>query len=188
MKTILTLLLFISSAISAMAQTWSLDQSHSKLGFSIVHLMVSDQEGTFKKFTSKITSSKEDFSDAVIELTADVSSINTDNEKRDEHLKGADYFNAVQFPSLTFKSKSFVKVADKKYKLTGDLTIKGVTKSVVLDVTYNGTIVHPSNNKKVSGFKIKGIIKRSDFGVGPASTSTLSDEVTLLANVEFVQD
>jgi len=188
MKKILTVLFFVGSIIPAIAQTWSLDQSHSKLGFSIVHLMVSDQEGTFKKFSAKITSTKEDFSDAQIELTADVNSINTDNETRDGHLKEADYFNAVQYPSLTFKSKSFVKVADKKYKLTGDLTIKGVTKSVVLDVTYNGTIVHPRNNKKVSGFKITGIIKRSDFGVGPASTSTLSDEVTLLANVEFVQD
>src|SRR6478735_7465898 len=109
MKTILALLLFIGSGITAMAQTWSLDQAHSKLGFSIVHLLVSDQEGSFKKFTSKITSSKEDFSDAVIELTADVNSISTDNEGRDTHIKGADYFNAAQYPALTFKSKSFVK-------------------------------------------------------------------------------
>jgi len=188
MKTILALLLFIGSGITAMAQTWSLDQAHSKLGFSIVHLLVSDQEGSFKKFTSKITSSKEDFSDAVIELTADVNSISTDNEGRDTHIKGADYFNAAQYPALTFKSKSFVKVADKKYKLTGDLTIKGVTKSVVLDVIYNGTIIHPRNGKKVSGFKISGIIKRSDFAIGPDNTSTLSDEVTLQANVEFTKD
>ena len=179
----------LALALTSMAQTWSLDNSHAKLGFSITHLSVSEQEGSFKKFNSKITSAKEDFSDAVIELTADVNSIDTDNEKRDEHIKGADYLDAAKYSTLTFKSKSIKKVSDKKYKVTGDLTLHGITKPVELDVTYNGTIVHPKNQKKIAGFKITGLIKRSDFGIAPATpTGVLSDEITLLANTEFVKD
>jgi polyisoprenoid-binding protein YceI len=185
-------LLFIFSALllslSGQAQTWSLDNSHAKLSFSIVHLMVSEQEGSFKKFNSKITSSKEDFSDASIELTADVNSIDTDNESRDQHLKAPDYFDAAKFSTLTFKSKSFTKVDGKKYKLVGDLTIKGVTKTVSFDVTYFGTITHPKSKKQIAGFKLTGVIKRSDFGVGPENSTSLGDEVTITSNLEFVKD
>src|SRR6478735_11077403 len=188
MKKIVVCILALLSFYAVQAQTWTLDKSHSKLDFSIVHLGISEQEGNFKNFSIKLTATKEDFSDAVVELSADVTSIDTDNASRDEHLRGTNYFDAATFPALTFKSKSFTKIADKKYKLTGDLTIKGVTKSVVLDVIYNGTIIHPRNGKKVSGFKISGIIKRSDFAIGPDNTSTLSDEVTLQANVEFTKD
>jgi polyisoprenoid-binding protein YceI len=180
------LVCFISSA--SLAQTWSLDKLHSTLRFSVVHLMVSEQEGSFKSFTSNISSAKDDFSDAVIDLTADVNSIFTDNEGRDEHLKKPDYFDAAKYNTLTFKSKSFTKVEGKKYILVGDLTIKGITKTVELDVTYNGTITHPKNSKKISGFKIVGVIKRSDFGIGPLNSSTLGDEVTLIANTEFIKN
>ena len=173
--------------VSTFAQTWNLDKSHAKLGFTITHLMISDVEGTFKTFDVTLTASKEDFSDAAISLTADVNSINTDNEKRDAHLKSADFFDAAKYPSLSFKSKSFTQVSGKNYKLTGDLTMHGVTKTVTLDVVYNGTITHPMNKKLVAGFKISGTIKRSDFGVGGAMTGVLSDEVTLIANAEFVK-
>lgn len=171
------------------AQTWSLDKAHSKVGFNITHLMISTVDGSFKNVDAKITSSKEDFSDAVIELTADVASIDTDNEKRDEHLKGPDYFDAAKFATLTFKSKSFKKVGDKKYKLAGDLTLHGVTKPVELDVVFGGVIDHPYTKKKVAGFKVTGVIKRSDFGISPGTPSSmLSDEVTLAAATEFNKD
>lgn len=169
------------------AQTWTLDKSHSKLTFTIVHLGISEQEGAFKNFSLKFSATKEDFSDAAIELVADVTSINTDNESRDEHLKGADYFDAAKYPALTFKSKSFTKVAGNKYKLTGDLTIKGVTKTVDFDVTYFGTTIHPKTQKRIAGFKVTGIINRIDFGVGKSSAA-LSDEVTITANVEISKD
>lgn len=185
-KMITCILAFISFGV-LQAQTWTLDKSHSKLDFSIIHLGISEQEGNFKNFTIKLTATKDDFSDAVIELTADVNSIDTDNTSRDEHLRGTNYFNAAAFPALTFKSKSFTKKSDNKYKLTGDLTIKGVTKTVDLEVTYIGSTTNPKTQKRIAGFKITGKINRIDFGVG-TSSATLGDEVTITANVELIKD
>jgi polyisoprenoid-binding protein YceI len=170
----------------ATAQNWSLDKAHSKLGFGVTHLLVSEVEGNFNAFDAKITSKTDDFSDAVIELSADVNTINTNNEGRDKHLKSADFFDAEKFNTLSFKSKSFTKVEGKKYKLTGDLTMHGITKTVTLDVVFNGTAVHPYNQKTIAGFKVTGTFKRSDFGVGSASPA-LSDEVEIKANTEFVK-
>ncbi len=168
---------------------WKSDKVHSNIKFTITHLMVSDVEGSFKTFDAKITSSKPDFSDAVVELTADINSINTENEQRDNHLKSADFFDAAKYPTFIFKSTSFKKESDKKYKVTGNLTLHGVTKEVVLDATYRGTVQHPMSKKNVAGFKVSGEIKRSDFGVGSNFGSPmLSDEVAFTANVEFVQE
>lgn len=176
-------------AVSAFAQSWSLDKAHSKLGFGVTHLMISTVEGSFKSFDAKITSSKEDFSDAVIELTADVNSINTDNDQRDGHLKGADFFDAEKFPTITFKSTSFKKKGKNTYTLVGNLTMHGVTKSVTLEATFTGTAVHPYTKKTIGAFKVTGTIKRSDFGVGTGTPSAVvSDEVTITANTEFAKD
>src|ERR1700760_242648 len=114
------LTLFAAVAASALllsftileSSTWTLDKSHAKLGFSIRHLMVSDVEGSFKMTSATITGSKDDFSDAVVEMTADASTVNTDNEQRDTHLKSADFFDVTKFPTITFKSTSFTKVSD----------------------------------------------------------------------------
>ena len=125
------LLLFAGATF---AQDWNWDKAHSQLTFSIVHLGINDIGGSFGTVSAKVTSSKDDFSDAAIELTADVSSINTGNEQRNNHLKSPDFFDAAQFGTLTFKSTSFKKVSGKNYKLAGDLTFHGVTKPVVLDV------------------------------------------------------
>ncbi|HSY61479.1 MAG TPA: YceI family protein [Cytophaga sp.] len=187
MKKIITSILALLSFAAVQAQNWTLDKSHSKLDFTIVHLGISEQEGNFKTFSIKLTASKDDFSDAVIELTADVNSIDTDNATRDEHLRGSNYFNAAAFPSLTFKSKSFTKITDNKYKLTGDLTIKGITKTVDLEVTYIGSTINQKTQKKIAGFKITGKINRVDFGVG-TSSAALSDEVTITANIEVIKD
>jgi polyisoprenoid-binding protein YceI len=187
MKRITMVMAAVMFSLATFAQTWNLDKAHAKLGFSITHLKISDVEGAFKTFDATLTSSKEDFSDAVITLTADVNSVNTDNEKRDAHIKGPDFFDAAKFPTLTFKSKSFTQVSGKNYKLIGDLTLHGITKTVVLDVVYNGTITNSMSKKQVSGFKISGIIKRSDFGVGGDMPTVLSDEVQLIANAEFVK-
>jgi polyisoprenoid-binding protein YceI len=193
MKTIMKKLNMLLVALlltgSVFGQTWSLDKAHSSLGFTVTHLVVSEVDGSFKSFDTKITSSKEDFSDAVIELTADAASVFTNQEKRDEHLKSADFFDAQKFPTLTFKSKSIKKLDAKKYKVTGDLTLHGVTKTVDLDVTYGGTTVHPYNKKSLAAFKVSGIIKRSDFGIGAGSpVAVVGDEVTLNAKTEFFKD
>ncbi|AYB29730.1 YceI family protein [Chryseolinea soli] len=181
------LLLSLSSQVS-FGQTWSLDKSHAKLGFSVTHLLVSNVEGNFKSFDAKITSAQDDFSNAVIELTADINSINTDDDQRDGHLKSPDFFDVAKFSTLTFKSTSFKKVADKKYKVEGNLTMHGVTKKVELDVTFNGTAVHPYTKKTIAGFKVSGIIKRSDFAIGAATPgAVVSDEVEINTNAEFVK-
>jgi polyisoprenoid-binding protein YceI len=168
---------------------WKSDKVHSNIKFTITHLMVSDVEGTFKNFDAKITASKPDFSDGVVELSADISSINTENEQRDNHLKGADFFDAAKYPTFTFKSTSFKKESDKKYKVTGNLSLHGVTKEVVLDATYRGTVQHPMSKKNIAGFKVSGAINRTDFGIGTNFPSAmLSDEVAFTANAEFVQE
>lgn len=168
---------------------WTSDKAHANLKFTITHLMVNDVEGSFKNFESKITGTKDDFSDAVVEMSADVASINTDNEQRDTHLKGADFFDAEKFPKLTFKSVTFKKVEDKKYKIVGNLTMHGVTRSVTLEATLKGPAEHPMSKKQVAGFKVTGTIKRSDFGLGTSFPSTmLSDEVAISSNAEFIKN
>jgi polyisoprenoid-binding protein YceI len=181
--------LLISSAATTFAQTWSVDKAHSRIGFKVTHLAVAELGGTFNSIDGKVTSAKPDFSDASVEFSADVNSINTDNEQRDKHLQSPDFFDAEKFPKLTFKSTSWKKVADKKYKVTGDLTLHGVTKPVVLDVVLNGTSTNPMSKKTIAGFNITGKIKRSDFGVAPSmSAPMLSDEVGLEASAEFAKD
>jgi polyisoprenoid-binding protein YceI len=180
-------LFFLANA--AFAQSWTWDKPHSQLNFNISHLGIATIAGTFNTVDAKVTASKDDFSDAVIELTADVNSINTNNEQRNTHLKTADFFDAAKYPTLTFKSTSFTKTGDKTYKLEGDLTFHGVTKHEVLDVVYNGTITHPMTKKLVAGFKITGIVKRSDFNLAPSfSSNFLGDDVALNASSEFVKD
>jgi polyisoprenoid-binding protein YceI len=168
--------------------TWTLDKSHAKLGFSITHLLVSDVEGSFRSFESKITSSKADFSDAVVELSADANSVDTDNDKRDEHVKNADFLETSKYPTLSFKSTSFTKVSTNKYKVKGNLTLHGVTKAVELDASAR-TGVNPMNKKTIAGFKITGTINRSDFGIGAKyPEAVLSNEITLNANAEFIKN
>ena len=189
MKRVTNITAALILSATAFAQTWSVDKAHSRLGFSITHLSISEIPGSFRSFDAKITSSKDDLSDAVIELTADVNSVNTENEQRDEHLKGPDFLDAAKFSTFTFKSKSFTKVRGKQYKVTGDLTLHGITKPVVLNASFNGTTTHPMSKKTMAGFTITGIIKRSDFGIATSMPAAmLSDEVALLANTEFSKD
>ncbi|GAB3507140.1 YceI family protein [Spirosoma knui] len=178
------------ASFSTYAQTtWGMDKAHSKLGFTVTHLALTEVDGNFKTFDAKVTATKPDLSDAVFELTADVNSISTDNERRDNHLKSPDFFDAAKYPTITFKSKSFQKVEGKKYKILGDLTMHGVTKPVTLDAVMNGpvTMENPRGKQEKAGFKIAGTLKRSDFGVGSSSTVVVSDEVEIKANGEFAK-
>jgi polyisoprenoid-binding protein YceI len=178
-------LLFAFKAIEP--TTWTVDKGHSRFGFVITHLGVNDIEGSFKNFDCSITTTKDDFSDATFDVTADINSINTESEKRDAHLKSPDFFDAAANPSLTFKSKSVKVAGDKKLKISGDLTMHGVTKPVELEASYR-TGTNPMSKKDVLGFKITGTIKRMDFGVGSKFPAPmLSDEVWLNANGEFAK-
>ncbi len=190
MKKLFSLFAALIVAGSSFAQsTWKVDNSHAKLGFSITHLLISEVEGSFKKFDATIVSTKDDFTDATITLTAEVSTVNTEDEKRDGHLKSEDFFDVAKFATLTFKSTAFKKIDAKNYKLEGILTMHGVSKPVVLDVIYNGSILHPYSKKMVAGFKVSGKINRPDFGIGAKYPSAvLGEEVALNANLEFVKD
>lgn len=185
MKKNLIFAFLMLAGISASAQTWAVDKAHAKLGFSITHMMISDVEGSFRTYEASITSAKDDFSDAVFDISADIAGIDTDNEGRDKDLQGERFFDAAKYPKLTFKSTSFSKVEGNKYKLVGDLTMKGVTKPVELQVVINGPI--DRRGKKVIGIKVTGTFKRTDFNVGSAGNAMVSEEINLIANGEFVK-
>ncbi len=175
-------------AVNLSAQTvWKQDPNHSKLGFTVTHLSIADVTGYFTKFDVSVTSSQADFGDAVIELTADINSINTGIEARDNHLKTADFFDAATYPTMTFKSTSIEKSGDKTYKLKGNLTMHGVTKEITVDLIYRGTIQNPmANNADVAGLQILGTLKRSDFNIGSTFPDfAISDEVRIKADGEF---
>lgn len=188
-KLLITLgtLFFVGSQAQS---SWSLDKSHAKVGFSVSHLMLSDIDGVFKKYDASIVSKSDaDFTDATVKLTIEAASINTEEESRDKHLRTADFFDVEKFANITFESTSFKKVADKKYKVTGKLTMHGVTKEVVLDVTMLGTAVHPYNKKTVAAFKFATTIKRSDFTLGGTTPAAIvGDEVTIGGNMEFFKN
>jgi polyisoprenoid-binding protein YceI len=179
----IALMLFTFTAFS---QTWVMDPAHSRLGFSIKHLMVSHVIGNFKQFEIKAVTTKPDYSDAKIEVTAQIASINTEVEQRDTHLKSADFFDAQQFPTLYFTSTSMKKVKGNEYKLLGNLKMHGITKPVKLTVILEGKIQNPKNKKDIVGFSIKGLLKRSDFGIGSKfPVEMIGDEVTLDASAEL---
>lgn len=193
MKKVFTILasMLLTAGAFAQSSTWKTDASHSNVKFSVTHLVVSEVEGYFKTFAGTLVSSKPDFTDASVNFSVDINSINTDNEGRDKHLKSDDFFNAEKFPQMTFKSTSFKKVSDKKYVLEGDLTIRDITKKVKFDVVYGGTIKDPWGNIK-AGFKATGEINRFDYNlkwnsVTEAGGAVVSKEVAIVLNLEFAQ-
>ncbi len=190
-KAFLALVAVVSMVAASAQSTWKSDNSHSNVKFTVTHLVVSEVEGNFKVYNGTISAAKPDFTDAVINFSVDVNSINTDNENRDKHLKGDDFFNAEKFPQMTFKSVSFKKVSGNKYVLEGDLTIRDITKRVKFDVTYGGTVKDPWGNIK-AGFKAKGSINRFDYNlkwntVTEAGGAVVGKEVEIVLNLEFAQ-
>jgi polyisoprenoid-binding protein YceI len=190
-------LLFALSAVlllqfATIAQTkWNLDAVHSNIRFTVPHLVISEVEGSFKKFDGTVTHSKPDFSDASINFVIDVASINTDNEKRDGHLKSDDFFNAEKYPQMKFQSTSFKNVSGNKYVLTGNLTIRDVTKPVKFDVVYGGTAKDGYGNTK-AGFKASSVINRFDYGLKwnaltEAGGATVGQDITIDLKLEFTQ-
>lgn len=185
----LTFAAILLLATSAFAQSkYSLDKYHSRLSFSVKHMGISSVEGNFKSFDVTVNSSKPDLSDAKIEMIAQINSINTEIDKRDQHLQAADFFDAAKYPTLTFKSTSFKKVKGNVYKLSGLLTMKGVTKPISFSVTH-ASVKSPMDNKIHHGFTIIGSLNRLNFGIGDVTLKTgIGSEVKLIANVEFTQE
>src|ERR1017187_8875113 len=144
---------------------WAVDHSHSEIAFKVKHLMISNVKGSFKTFDANIYTMDKDFTSAKIELWIDASSINTGDEKRDEHLKSADFFDAQKHKQITFVSNSIGRAElEGNHLLEGELTIKGITKKIRLNVQFGGIITDPWGNEK-AGFTVTGKIKRSDWGL-----------------------
>jgi polyisoprenoid-binding protein YceI len=171
--------------------TYKIDTAHSEITFKVKHLMITNVTGSFTKFDATLEADKEDFSDAKISFEAEVDSISTNNEQRDTHLKSDDFFAAEKFPKLTFTSTSFTKKSDDAYTLAGNITIRGVEKTIELAVEYGGTATDPWGQVK-AGFEINGKINRKDFGltwgaVTEAGGVVVSDEVKLHLAVQMIK-
>jgi polyisoprenoid-binding protein YceI len=176
------------AALPDQAGKWVIDKAHSNVKFAVTHLVVSEVEGNFKMFDGNMENAKGDFSDAKINFTVDVNSINTENEMRDKHLKSDDFFNAEKFPAMKFQSTSFTPAGGNKYKLAGNLTIRDITKPVVFDVTFGGTALNMGKTK--AGFKAKTTINRFDYNLKwnkatEAGGLVVSKDVELVVNVEM---
>lgn len=184
----ITLAFVITSAFSFAQTVWNLDKAHSAVTFTVKHMVISEVSGSFKDFTLNILSEKEDFSDARVESVIKVASISTDNEYRDKHLKSDDFFNAEKFPEIKFKSSSFEKAGENKYKITGDLTIRDVTKKVTFDAVLNGTL--KTDRGLLSAWKATAVINRFDYNLKWNKTIEtgglmVGKDVTITLNLEL---
>ncbi len=173
-----------------MKKQWNMDLVHSEVSFKIRHMMISNVSGIFSNASAVMLAANDDFSDAEISFEAEVNSISTGNEQRDEHLKAADFFDAEKFPMIAFKSLSFDKKSDTQYLLNGELTIRDVTRPISLEVEYTGTVVDPYGQTK-AGFEMNGKISRSEFGltwsaVTEAGGVVLGDDVKLIFSIQMV--
>ncbi len=176
--------------MEAVKTNWLIDPMHSEVHFKVKHLVISTVTGTFKSFAGSMESENEDFQDAAIEFILDVNSIDTNQEQRDGHLKSADFFDAEQFPKISFKSTSFKKVGD-EYELVGDLTLKNVSKPVKFNVEYGGSATDFYGNNK-AGFEVSGKISRKEFGltwdgITEAGAIVVADDIKLQINVQFAK-
>jgi polyisoprenoid-binding protein YceI len=170
---------------------WAIDPTHSKVGFKVKHLMISNVTGSFRDFKGEATTAGNDFSTAVISFSLNTASVDTEMADRDAHLKSADFFDTEKFPVLTFKGNSMKDLGDDIYELTGSLTIKDVTKPVKLEVEFGGVGSDPWGNVK-AGFSITGKINRKDWGLNwnaalEAGGVLVSDEVKINCDIELVK-
>ena len=166
------------------AGTYGIDPMHTQIGFAVKHLGISTVRGTFDQFTGSLTVGT-DLASTNVAVDATIGSVNTGNGGRDGHLQGAEFFDAENHPTMTFRSAGIDQSGD-DYVLNGELTLRGVTKPVALAVTFNGTGVFPMDKSTRYGFEAVGEISRSDFGVS-YGIPMVSDKVKLALDVQFVQ-
>jgi len=191
MKKLSIVIALLSVALVQAQTTWNIDPSHSSIRFAVDHMVISEVEGIFSKYEGSVIATKDDFSDAKINFIVDVNSVNTDNAKRDEHLRSTDFFETEKYPKMTFVSSSITKTGTGKYNLKGKLTLHGVTKEIALVMTYGGTTKDPWGNTK-AGLKVTGVINRTDFGlkynsVLEAGSLMIGEEVAITAKVELAK-
>jgi polyisoprenoid-binding protein YceI len=187
--TILSLMLLFTAL--SKAERWDIDVVHSTVGFTVRHMVVTKVHGRFSDFTGKIDFNGKNIEKGAVEMTVQVASLNTDNQKRDDHLKSPDFFDVEKFPTMTFKSKKIIKGEGNKFKLVGDLTIRGVSKEVTFDCEFNGVVTDPMGNTR-AGFSAQTKINRQDFNVKwnkklDAGGLVVGDEVTINLEIEAVK-
>lgn len=174
-----------------MATNWKIDPTHSEIQFKVKHLMITTVTGNFNEFDATALTEGDDFSSvSSVDFNASIDSISTNNSQRDEHLRSADFFDASQYPTLTFKS-SRVEGAGDDFTVSGDLTIKDTTKPVTLKAEFGGIVVDPYGQTK-AGFTVSGKISRKEFGltwsaVTEAGQVVVSDDIRLIAEIQFVK-
>lgn len=171
---------------------WVIDPTHSEVQFKIKHLVISTVTGSFKSFNGVATTTGEGFDNASINFSMAVNSIDTNQQQRDEHLKSADFFASETYPEINFHSVSFTKVADDDYELTGNLTMKGVTKPVTLKAAYGGSAKDAYGNRK-HGFEVTGKVNRREFGLTYNALTesgglTLGEDIKLIANIQLAKE
>jgi polyisoprenoid-binding protein YceI len=177
--------------ILIMKTNWKIDTLHSQIGFKVKHMMITNVTGTFDQFDASIEAEDDDFTTAQFSFNANVDSINTGVADRDAHLKSEDFFNAASHPHLSFKSTGVKKISENDYEIHGDITLREVTKSIVLKAEFGGVVIDPYGQTK-TGFSIEGKIKRSEFGltwsaITEAGSIAVSDEVKLNCEIQFVK-
>lgn len=179
------------STTSSTTTKWAVDSMHSEIGFKVKHMMITNVNGSFGAYSITSETNGEDLTNANIQFSAKVDSINTGVADRDAHLKSDDFFNAETYPEITFKSTSFTKKDDEHYELVGDLTIRDVTRTEKFNVEYSGLVVDPYGQVK-TGFVVEGKIKRSDFNlkwnaITEAGSIVVSDDIKIHAEVQMIK-
>jgi polyisoprenoid-binding protein YceI len=181
---------FMLVSVLLSAQTsWEFDKAHSKIQFTAQHMKISEVAGQFTEYGGTIESDGEEFTDAQIKVTIQASSIDTDNKKRDKHLRAEDFFYVEEYPEITFKSESLSKVSDNKYKLVGTLTIRDVSRKETFDVEHTGTVEAMGATR--AGFKVTGSIDRFDYNVdwdrSFGQGLVVGREIGINANVQLIK-
>ncbi|MFC3039941.1 YceI family protein [Virgibacillus xinjiangensis] len=169
--------------------TWNVDTAHSEVGFTVKHMMISKVKGAFNDFEAVIEADVEDLTDSKVEVTIDAASIDTRQEGRDDHLRGEDFFDVEKHPKITFVATDIKKKGSNQYDVTGDLTIKGTTKPVTVDVVYQGQSKDPMSGNIVAGFNAETTINRKDFGLtwnAPVETGgvLVGEEIKIHSEIE----
>ncbi|MEO5776692.1 MAG: YceI family protein [Flavobacterium sp.] len=171
--------------------TWAIDPTHSEIGFKVKHMMFTNVSGKFTQFEATIENEDDAFETSKISFSAEVNSVDTGNGDRDNHLRGADFFDVENFAKLTFNSTSIQKENEGEYKINGDLTIKDVTKNITLEAEYSGLMKDPWGNTKI-GLSLNGKINRAAFGLTwNAALETggvlVGEDIKLASEVQFVK-
>ncbi|HTG66831.1 MAG TPA: YceI family protein [Flavobacterium sp.] len=169
---------------------WAIDSTHSEIGFKVKHMMFTNVSGNFSDYEANISTEDDNFENANIEFSANIDSISTNNTDRDNHLKSGDFFDAENYPKLTFKASSLTKKGD-DYELTGDLSLRGVTKTVTLPTEFSGLMKDPWGNTK-AGLNISGKINRKEWGLNwnsalEAGGVLVGEEVRLNIELQLIQ-